>query len=99
MNQSEKVTYNVRNLTEKSPIQKANESLNVDQSLRYQLLLHPHYSTNLEPSDIFLCPKEKKLLKRRRFDSDAERIATVVVFNQCNAFYKERLLKLKCPFE
>lgn len=59
MNRSKNITTDVRHLTHKSPVQKANESLNVVQSLRYQLLLHPPYSTDLVPSDIFLFKKRK----------------------------------------
>ena len=38
--------------------------------LRFELLPHPSYSLNLDPSDIFLFPNIKKWLVGKRFESN-----------------------------
>jgi transposase len=37
-------------------------------SKQITVLEHPHYSPDLAPSDFFLFPKVKEVLKRRHFD-------------------------------
>jgi len=45
--------------------------------LHYELLEHPPYSPDLDPSDFFLFPKLKLFLAGQRFSSNKEAIAAV----------------------
>jgi histone-lysine N-methyltransferase SETMAR len=45
--------------------------------LHYELLEHPPYSPDLDPSDFYLFPKLKLFLAGQRFSSNQEAIAAV----------------------
>ena len=51
--------------------------------LRYELLPHPPYSSDLAPCDFFLFPNLKKWLGRKRFTSNEE------VIDQTKAYFEE----------
>ena len=55
------------------------------QELRYELLPHPPYSTDLAPSDYFLFPNLKKWLSGKRFYSNYE------IISQTNTYFREIL--------
>jgi len=46
-------------------------------SLKFSVVLHPPYSPDLAPSDFWLFPKLKEMLKGQHFSSDAEVEAVV----------------------
>lgn len=51
--------------------------------LRYELLPHTPYTTDLAPSDFFLFPNMKKWLYGLRFSSNSE------IINATNAYFEE----------
>jgi len=63
----------------------------------YELLLHPPYSPDLAPSDLYLFPVLKEHLSGTHFSSDNDVIVYVAVFiqGQDELFYKTGTQKLQ----
>ena len=63
--------------------------------LRYELLHHPSYSSDLAPSDYHLFPNLKKWLQGKRFYSNEEVIAeTVAYFKDLDANYYKKGIEM-----
>jgi len=62
-------------------------------------LSHSHYSTDLAPSDLYLCQHLKKHLRRKRFSDDNEvKRATESYLNSMpQEFYLTKMRDLFCP--
>jgi len=64
-------------------------------SLKFTVVPHPPYSPDLAPSDFWLFPKLKEMLKGQHFSSDAEAEAAVRewISSQPETFFTERMNK------
>ena len=64
-------------------------------SLKFTLVPHPPYSPDLAPSDFWLFPKLKEMLKGQHFPSDAEVEKTVHKWfsSQPETFFMDRMNK------
>jgi hypothetical protein len=65
--------------------------------LPYELLEHPHFSTDLAPSDFHLSPKRKLFLAGQCYSSNQELIATVEVYfvDLTKNHYRDGIMALK----
>ena len=64
-------------------------------SLKFTVVLHPPYSPDLAPSDFWLFPKLKEMLKGQHFSSDAEVEADVLkwISSQPETFFMDGMNK------
>jgi len=64
-------------------------------SLKFTVVPHPPYSPDLAPSDFWLFPKWKEMLKCQHFSLDAKVEAAVCkwISNQPESFFMDRMNK------
>ena len=70
-------------------------TLDATTSLKFTVVLHPPYSPDLAPSDFWLFPKLKEMLKGQHFSSDAEVEADVLkwISSQPETFFMDGMNK------
>lgn len=84
-------------LQDNAPAHKAGKTMNVLKDLGFECIDHPPYSPDLAPSDYFLFPNLKKILKGKHFSNDSEVISAAEQYlsDQTSEFFLEGLKKLQ----
>lgn len=80
-----------------APCHKSMKTMVKLNELRFELLPHPPYSPDLAPSDYWLFSDLKKMLQRKKFDSNEEVIAETEAYfeDKDKSFYQRGIEKLE----
>ena len=78
-------------LHDNAPAHRARQAIETADQCGYDILPHPPYSPDLAPSDFFLFPNLKKLIKGRRFEDIKDAISAVEEWFQAqnDTFYSQ----------